>query len=217
MGLVEHILVAPSVTDTQQKNAVQRILSGPGIPESRYSTAPFWLEDPHPTIAKAQSAALPVDVDIVIIGSGITAASIARYIFKTKGSAAPNIAILEARDICSGATGRNGGHINEGIVHSYSEHVETFGRESAKKIARFRLGHLPLILKAAEEDGLMEDSQVRALTANFAFFEEEGFATAKVNLHQFKTDMPDESASFEVFEGRDAREVSAGMIVIEQL
>ncbi|KAK4688131.1 hypothetical protein P7C73_g1980, partial [Tremellales sp. Uapishka_1] len=51
-------------------------------------------------------------VDYVIIGGGMTGSSLA-YQLTRPGAAGPNksVVLLEAKDLCSGATGRNGGHI----------------------------------------------------------------------------------------------------------
>lgn len=69
-------------------------------------TVAYW-QDPPDEIADLRSTPqLPESADVIIIGSGITGASIAYNIL----SRAPKtkIVILEARQACSGATGRNG-------------------------------------------------------------------------------------------------------------
>src|SRR5699024_8257939 len=96
---------------------LSRVRSDPGVPDVR-STSPFWLCDPHPQLSGCQSESLPTEADVVIIGSGITGASIARTLLEDRIrqnviSEHPTVVVLEARDICSGATGRNGGHILE--------------------------------------------------------------------------------------------------------
>jgi hypothetical protein len=64
-------------------------------------------QDPPDAIADLRSTAkLPEIADVVIIGSGISGASIALGLFDAdKGL---NVVMLEARQACSGATGRNG-------------------------------------------------------------------------------------------------------------
>lgn len=57
-------------------------------------------------------------VDVAIIGSGITGVS-AAYHCATKLPRNARVAILEARDFCSGATGRNGGHLTATSALSY--------------------------------------------------------------------------------------------------
>jgi glycine/D-amino acid oxidase-like deaminating enzyme len=49
---------------------------------------------------------LPAAADIVIVGSGITGASIARFLAEDERAKGKNIVMLEAREACWGATGR---------------------------------------------------------------------------------------------------------------
>jgi glycine/D-amino acid oxidase-like deaminating enzyme len=51
------------------------------------------------------NTALPRHVDVLIIGSGITGVSCARTLLR-KGPPSLRVLVLEARDVCSGATGR---------------------------------------------------------------------------------------------------------------
>jgi hypothetical protein len=69
-------------------------------------TISYW-QDPPDEIANLQSTKhLPEHVDYIIIGSGISGASIACNLIKKKPHS--SILMLEARQACSGATGRNG-------------------------------------------------------------------------------------------------------------
>lgn len=71
------------------------------------STKPFWHRDGHDLSSHRSTANLPASQDVLIIGAGFTGAASAYYM--TKAANAPDrITILEARDACSGATGRNG-------------------------------------------------------------------------------------------------------------
>lgn len=73
-------------------------------------TSPFWRTDLHELDELRTSAELPVQSDIVIIGGGYAGVSIAYHLVtqSPKDQPPPSITILEARQICSGATGRNG-------------------------------------------------------------------------------------------------------------
>src|SRR5579859_4159591 len=73
-------------------------------------TESYWQTPRHP-LASYRSD-FPSAADVVIIGSGITGSSVARTLFEQSPSL--KIVILEARLLCSGATGRNGGHIKPG-------------------------------------------------------------------------------------------------------
>lgn len=81
----------------------KRIDAGPGLPVAN-PTIPFWHDVPSP-IASYKPEKLPEYADIVIIGSGITGTSIARTLMAEGGSEL-KVLMLEARDACSGATGR---------------------------------------------------------------------------------------------------------------
>lgn len=80
---------------------LKRVKKTPGIP-AQNSSQPFWTE-PKANIT-SEGKSLPVYADVVIIGSGITGASVAYNILKRETSL--RIVILEAREVCSGGTGR---------------------------------------------------------------------------------------------------------------
>lgn len=71
------------------------------------ATESFWRTQPHPLDNCRSTPDLPSDADIVIIGAGFAGAALAYYIFKDNPTP-PSVLILEARQACSGATGRNG-------------------------------------------------------------------------------------------------------------
>ncbi len=81
---------------------LERIEASPGLPVE-YPTLPFWLDVPSP-IAKRQDE-LPAYADVVIIGSGITGTSVARTLLH-ESQGALRVVMLDAREACSGATGR---------------------------------------------------------------------------------------------------------------
>jgi choline dehydrogenase-like flavoprotein len=82
-----------------------------GLPTPNSSNS-FWHSEPSKLLLGHRSTRdLPATADVVIIGSGITGASIARHLLKRDGSASdgtsrPNVVMLEAREACWGATGR---------------------------------------------------------------------------------------------------------------
>lgn len=79
-----------------------RLKLSPGLPVPNPTTS-FWTVPPS-VIAKHISE-LPVYADVVIIGSGISGTSVARKLLSDE-SKSLGVVMLEARDICSGATGR---------------------------------------------------------------------------------------------------------------
>lgn len=72
-------------------------------------------------------------VDLVIIGSGYSGVATA-YWLMTGPNPPKSIVMLEAREICSGATGRNGGFCRPDVYRGYAGYKRIFGREQAMKI-----------------------------------------------------------------------------------
>lgn len=141
----------------------------------------------------------------VIIGSGITGASIARTLLKTQtksSSSHPRVVMLEARSICSGATGCNGGHILE-TSDKYAELADVFGVDIARKMMRFRLSHLKEMLGVAEEWGLTAETQARKVRFLSVYFGEEPWKAALKRLARFQDGMPDESAEWTADDGEE--------------
>ncbi|WVQ83329.1 hypothetical protein IAT38_005468 [Cryptococcus sp. DSM 104549] len=85
------------------------------FPESTTSTVSHWQATNRGLDAlweHGSTAPLPKTTDILIVGGGITGASLA-YQLTRPGAAGEGktIVMLEAKDLASGASGRNGGHI----------------------------------------------------------------------------------------------------------
>lgn len=135
---------------------------------------------------------------MTIIGFGISGASIAKTLLEsTRGSI--RVTILEARDICSGATGRNGGHILE-TGDDYDEFVRIFGIDGARRIMRFRLAHLEELMGVVEGDGVVAETQARRVQFLSAYFDDEAWLEALRKLRRLKEGMPEESREFFVYE-----------------
>lgn len=83
----------------------------PGSPPGPFpvpnATLPFWRTDLHELDSHRSTVELPQQCDVLIIGSGLSGATIAYHILDDNPSP-PSMVILEARQACSGATGRNG-------------------------------------------------------------------------------------------------------------
>jgi predicted NAD/FAD-binding protein len=71
------------------------------------SSDSFWHSEPNEfLLGHCTTDELPAEADIVIVGSGITGASAARYLSEDERAAGKRIVLLEAREACWGATGR---------------------------------------------------------------------------------------------------------------
>jgi hypothetical protein len=74
------------------------------------ATIPFWRTELHELDSHRTTSELPDKQDVVIVGAGFAGASIAYHLLKDAPGSKPSVTILEAREACSGATGRNGEH-----------------------------------------------------------------------------------------------------------
>ncbi|KAI1360107.1 FAD dependent oxidoreductase superfamily protein [Xylaria arbuscula] len=76
-------------------------------------TTPYWRTDLHHLDSHRSTKDLPSHSDVVIIGAGISGVSVAYHLSQDDSDegSKPSILLLEARQVCSGATGRNGGHV----------------------------------------------------------------------------------------------------------
>jgi hypothetical protein len=85
-------------------------------------TKSFWLNsapDCNPLGDHGSTTPPPADVDILIIGSGISGISTLYHLIqglRNSSRSVTKIAILEARQFCSGATGRNGGKVAHDLL-----------------------------------------------------------------------------------------------------
>jgi glycine/D-amino acid oxidase-like deaminating enzyme len=192
---------------------LSRISSSPGIPVP-HATEPFWLEDPpFPHLVDVQSPeGLPETADVVVIGSGITGASVARTVLRecARLGVDRRVVMLEARTVCSGATGRNGGHVKV----SPWEEVRALKRrgitgERAWKIVEFQRRHLRVLLDLCEAEG-MEAAELREVETVDLFVDGEGWEEAKDSIDELGKEKGMEGVDWgsRVWEGEEAREVS---------
>ncbi|MCY3772323.1 MAG: FAD-dependent oxidoreductase [Gemmatimonadetes bacterium] len=93
----------------------------------------YWLDMPY---TPSDPLSGDLDVDVVVIGGGVT--GVTGALFLAEGGA--RVAVLERREIASGATGRNGGFMLAGTHEYYVEAVEeltdlygTDGRDMARE------------------------------------------------------------------------------------
>lgn len=87
---------------------------------------PYWL-DGVPWEELASHEPLPERTDVVIVGGGFTGLSAALALSRQGAE----VALLEAGEIMCGASGRNGGHCNNGMSGSFHSACQALGKERA--------------------------------------------------------------------------------------
>ncbi|KFY51597.1 hypothetical protein V497_09001 [Pseudogymnoascus sp. VKM F-4516 (FW-969)] len=111
-----------------------------------HATASWWRTQLHKLDDYLSSDCVPEDSDVVVIGAGIAGASVAYHLLQqNKGKKRPRVTILEARQACSGATGRNGGHLKPDPYSSISHLAAEHGMEAAAEVAEFERAHVDAI------------------------------------------------------------------------
>ncbi len=186
-----------------------RISSDPGVPVQDPTTS-FWQQTPlFPDLVNMKSQNLPESADIVIIGSGITGLSVAYTILtelKAMGMQR-QVVMLEARQACSGATGRNGGHIKVAAYEVYSRNKARYGKERAKAIVLFQLRHLPTLMDLERAKNL-EGADIRKVETVDLFMDVAMFLKSQEMVEELRDELPELAQDVRIWEGDAARRVS---------
>ncbi|KAM3420079.1 hypothetical protein BST61_g3384 [Cercospora zeina] len=154
-------------------------------------TKSYWIEAAESPLRHFRSTAeLPSEADVVIVGSGYSGASTAYWVHKSTEDAPnkPRMVMLEARDICSCATGRNGGQLRP---HAYSRYLawkERFGAQGAMELIRHEMAHLPAFKALADTEGFAEEVCLEFGETFDAAMTEEAWARLKSNYEAMKAD-----------------------------
>ncbi|KAJ4051114.1 hypothetical protein NW760_001098 [Fusarium oxysporum] len=113
----------------------------------------FWRTDLGNLDNHQSTAELPTCVDIAIIGAGYSAAAILTHILATTPAAdRPSILVLEARQLCSGATGRNGGHLKPDSYNAISGYASEYGIEAAAEVASFEAANVKAVTEYIQQN-----------------------------------------------------------------
>lgn len=105
-------------------------------------------------------------------------------------------------------TTRNGGHLNPHLYHDYTELVEEYGEEMAKRLIHFRLAHYKEVYSTAVSEDILEHCQCRKTETCDVYTTSPMFEEAKQGLDAWKAAMPAEASSWKTSEGSDASSVS---------
>ncbi|KAH4309694.1 hypothetical protein HBH64_228590 [Parastagonospora nodorum] len=105
-----------------------------GFPRRYGQSLSYWLQQVRcsPLLNHRTTIDIPSQVDTVIVGSGISGTLVAKHHLATWPS--KSVVVLEAREFCSGATGRNAGHCKPDQWRHFAKFEKAFGQEQAVKI-----------------------------------------------------------------------------------
>jgi glycine/D-amino acid oxidase-like deaminating enzyme len=180
----------------------------PGLPRTN-PTSSYWQTPLH-KLSHIQSSSLPSRTEIAVIGSGITGASVTKTILENHPTA--QVTVLEARTICSGATGRNGGQLAINAAETYVKTREAVGAAMAGKVVRFNLKTLQAMREVAREFSGedfpgAQDPEVTEVTKVRAFMDEESFRGMQKGLRELEADHPDLNGIYSIIDAETCQRV----------
>ncbi|KAK5943818.1 hypothetical protein PMZ80_003099 [Knufia obscura] len=187
-----------AVPDELRRLISQQMHSDPLLPHSQPTTS-SWQLPPH-ELANIRSENVPEEVDYVIIGSGITACGVVKTLLEDPSSAEKSVAVLEARELCSSATGRNGGQLTRIPPNRHLEIAERYGVEQANTVVRLNLKCLQEMHALAESHGpeFEKDCRHVRLEKFFSYYDEDLYEEAKEALKFYEAQIPEEKGVFKV-------------------
>ena len=109
----------------------------------------FWL-DTAPAFTGEAPLSGAARADVAVVGAGFTGLSAALTLAK-KGV---SVRVLEAGKVAAEASGRNGGHCNNGLAHEFSGVAARFGMERAREMYRAFDAGVDLVESLVRSEGI---------------------------------------------------------------
>jgi hypothetical protein len=193
---------------TEFNQALKRASQSPGLPNPEPSQT-YWLSDPpYLELVDVSSPKLPQTADVAIIGSGIAGAAVARSLLheRRRRNTRPNekVVVLDVRQLCSGATARNGGHIKPSLYECFSRFSKHFAKDRAAALARFQSLHIECLIELCQCEGI-ESAEARKVETVDFFLDSQSFSKAVGDIDELKTWLPE--VEIAVWNGDQAQKV----------
>ncbi|KAF2009033.1 FAD dependent oxidoreductase [Aaosphaeria arxii CBS 175.79] len=171
-----------------------------------HPTKSYWLSQTSPDLSNYCSHdALPDHVDTIVIGSGITGALIAHEILQRMQGKSPSIMMVEARELASGATGRNGGHIKPDCYKNHRSMEERYGADIGRHITSFEPQNMKETVQFIKDNGLEADIDLVETRSADVYMSESGWNNA-VKSHSDFARAGGDVSDITLHEAAEARE-----------
>jgi len=174
----------------------------------------YWLETV--TIPAGDTGPLPENVDVAVVGSGVTGLSAARTLAKRGTS----VAVLEAESFGWGASSRNGGMALTGLKLPVPQLMARYGREPVQRMYAASLASIDCVEQVVREEQIdcyfarCGHLEVACKQAHFAGYAESAALIAREFHHKLgvvgKAELRGEIGS-EIYYGGLVDEKSAGL------
>ncbi|KAF5631023.1 hypothetical protein F25303_9749 [Fusarium sp. NRRL 25303] len=127
-------------------------MSIPGLPVEG-SPQSYWQHEAQKQQVPPNTEPLPSSCDVAIVGGGYAGIATAYHILKTIYPP-PSVFLLEAKDPCSGATGRNGGHLRPDYLMGAASNSKRYDVSAAAEIVQFEARHLDVMRALIKEEAI---------------------------------------------------------------
>lgn len=124
---------------------------------TKESTSSFWLDDKTFKTKFEPTEPFPEKTDIAIIGGGFCGSAVVYHLFEN--GCKEKVTMIEAREIASGATGRNGGHMKPYNHRHQNEYQTNFGKEEAAFLAVFEKDNMNQVKELIENENIDCDAR----------------------------------------------------------
>lgn len=114
---------------------------------SARSATSVWLDEPYESRPPLHG---DLTADVAVVGGGVAGIS-AAYALARAGA---SVAVLEARAVAMGASGRNAGFVLAGVAENYVAARRRYGEERARRVWRATLRNRALLREAVEANGI---------------------------------------------------------------
>ncbi|CAK7225776.1 hypothetical protein SBRCBS47491_006004 [Sporothrix bragantina] len=178
-----------------------------GLPSDNPSNS-YWLQDPSSLLLDHRTTPdLPDEVDVVVVGSGITGSFAADALFEdvTDNDKTKKVLLLEAREACFGATGRNGGHCQPMVYYS------------APDVAAFELATFHFLERFVSENDVPCDWRTLPGGGVHAYLDADLFALAEALVDALGSKRPDLASQVTVVRPKDDTDGSEDKPTLESL
>lgn len=179
------------------------MLADPGVPRAN-PTSSYWLNVEH-ELSNHQSEALATTTDIAIIGSGICGASISYHLLG-RTDAQDKLTVFEARTLCSGATGRNGGNLLTYGAIGYLDLRDAVGEELALQVLDFTFRNVAETA-AAMHTHAKEASQIRPTQRLHSYRDQTIFERVTKSVNAYCEKRPEGKEIYGIISAKEALEV----------